>query len=95
MSPELLDWLADVSADPLAFVLGAFPWGEPGTRIAKFKGPEAWQEELLGRIRDGLLTPNEAILEATASGHGVGKSALVCVDHHLGHGHAAQTRAAL
>jgi hypothetical protein len=77
LSPELLDWLADVSADPLAFVLGAFPWGEPGTRIAKFKGPEAWQEELLGRIRDGLLTPNQAIQEATASGHGVGKSALV------------------
>jgi hypothetical protein len=57
--------------------MGAFPWGEPEGRLADSRGPEKWQAELLGRIRDGLLTPAEAILEATASGHGVGKSALV------------------
>lgn len=76
MNPALVEWLATVSADPLAFVLGAFPWGEAGTRLAAFTGPEPWQATLLGRIRDGLPL-HRAIQEATASGHGVGKSALV------------------
>lgn len=77
MSPELVAWLATVSTDPLAFVLGAFPWGTPGSRLAECAGPEPWQSDLLSRIRDGLLSPNQAIQEATASGHGVGKSACV------------------
>ena len=73
----LVTWLASVSGDPLAYVMGAFPWAEPGSRLEKFTGPEPWQAELLGRLRDGLLTANQAIQEATASGHGVGKSACV------------------
>ncbi len=76
MNPELIRWLAACSADPLAFVLGAFPWGEHGTRLAQFTGPEPWQAEILGLIRDGLPLPH-AVQLATASGHGVGKSALV------------------
>ena len=76
MSPELVSWLAACARDPLAFVLGAFPWGESGTRLAAFKGPEPWQSEILSRIRDGLPL-SSAIQLATASGHGVGKSALV------------------
>ena len=73
---DLVGWLASVSNDPLAFVMGAFPWGEPTTRLERFKGPEPWQATLLSRIRDGLPL-NRAIQEAAASGHGVGKSALV------------------
>jgi hypothetical protein len=69
--------LATLSADPYKFVLWAFPWGEAGTELAGFSGPEAWQIRILSDIRDGLLTPNTAIREAVASGHGVGKSALV------------------
>lgn len=76
MSPDLVSWLASCAGDPLAFVRGAFPWGEPGTRLAAFSGPEPWQAEILSRIRDGL-PHNKAIQLATASGHGVGKSALV------------------
>jgi len=76
LSPELISWLAACSKDPHAFVLGAFPWGEPGSRLERFKGPEAWQTDILGMIRDGLPLPR-AIQLATASGHGVGKSALV------------------
>lgn len=75
MNPALLAWLAACTKDPVAFVLGAFPWGE-GT-LAKFPGPEGWQLDLLNDIKAGLLTPNEAIQLATASGHGIGKSALV------------------
>lgn len=74
---ELIERLASFSRDPYQFVLWAFPWGEERTELAKFKGPEIWQERLLKRIRDGLLTPYEAIQEAVASGHGIGKSALV------------------
>lgn len=74
--PRLIAWLASVSEDPFAFVMGAFPWGQPG-RLADEIGPEEWQKALLGRIRDGLITAEAAIQEATASGHGVGKSCCV------------------
>ena len=74
---KLIEWLASVSNDPLAYVMGAFPWGEPDSRLATSKGPEPWQRELLERIRDGLINLNQAIQEITASGHGVGKSACV------------------
>ena len=73
----LLDWLATVQNDPLAFVLGAFPWGEPGTVLADAHGPEAWAIDLMTRIKLGLIDTNRAIQEATASGHGIGKSATV------------------
>jgi hypothetical protein len=77
VDPQLIEALAEVGDDPLAFVMWAFPWGEPGTRLAEEVGPEEWQASLLSRIRDGLISPNQAILEATASGHGVGKSCCV------------------
>ena len=77
MNEELLDWLASVSHDPLAFVAGAFPWGEADTRLEHEKGPEPWQAEILTWLRDGLIDINRAIQIAVASGHGVGKSCLV------------------
>jgi hypothetical protein len=77
MADDLLLWLADVADDPLAFSLGAFPWGEKNTILEKYDGPLAWQREIMEQIRQGLLTIDEAIQLATASGHGVGKSALV------------------
>jgi hypothetical protein len=76
LDPRLIEWLASVSDDPLAFVMGAFPWGQPG-RLLEETGPEEWQRALLCRIRDGLISLDQAILEATASGHGVGKSCCV------------------
>lgn len=81
MDERLLNWLASVSDDPLAYVMGAFPWGEPGGRLADYSGPEPWQREQLERIRDAIKANstklNQIIQEAIASGHGVGKSALV------------------
>src|ERR1700726_3389141 len=77
MSDELLAWLAEVADDPLAFALGAFPWGEKNTVLEKFDGPLDWQREIMEEVRSGLLSIDEAIQLATASGHGVGKSALV------------------
>lgn len=87
----LFDWLASVRNDPYAFVLGAYDWG--AGELAKYPdGPDVWQMEVLTSIRDGVLRVDEAIqlamasgeeyaaspiLEATTSGHGIGKSALV------------------
>lgn len=77
MTPDLLNWLGACSKDPYAFVLGAFPWGEASTRLEHEVGPNEWQTKVLKAVASGLLTPNEAIQIAVASGHGVGKSALV------------------
>jgi hypothetical protein len=77
VNSDLLQWLAACNKDPMAFVLGAFPWGEVGSSLEDFTGPEPWQAEILEDIRVGLLTPDEAIQLAVASGHGIGKSACV------------------
>ena len=78
-SPEdaLIEWLASVERKPYEFVLGAFPWGEEGTELAKRAGPEAWQTQVLLDLQSELISPSEAIRFAVRSGHGVGKSALV------------------
>ena len=74
---ELLELLAETARDPLAHILAMFPWGVPGTELEHRTGPEPWQTDVLTAIRDGLVTPYEAIRIARASGHGIGKSALV------------------
>ena len=73
---ELIEALGEYTHDPLSFVYFAFPWGEPGL-LEKMKGPEEWQREVLKDIGSGLKCPNEVIREAVASGHGIGKSAMV------------------
>ena len=73
---ETAAWLSDVADDPLAFVEDAFPWGKG--ELSDFDGPMEWQRWVLEQIRDGLLTPGKAIQIAVASGHGIGKTALVC-----------------
>ena len=78
MDPKLIAWLASVKDDPYAFALGAFPWGEPGTVLADHV-LDPWQVWVLCAIRDGILTVDEAIQIAVASGHGIGKSALVAI----------------
>jgi hypothetical protein len=67
----------DCSRDPLLFVQRAFPWGEIGSELEHEDGPDKWQADILEQIRDGLLTPTDALRVAVASGHGVGKSGLV------------------
>jgi hypothetical protein len=63
--------------DPLGYVLYAFPWGRAGTALADEPGPEEWQRDVLKRLGAGLLDTGEALRLAVASGHGIGKSALV------------------
>jgi hypothetical protein len=73
---QLTEALAQYSKDPLTFVLFAFPWDQPGP-LDGMKGPEKWQVSVLKDIRNGLKDVNTVIHEAVASGHGIGKSALV------------------
>lgn len=75
LSPRIRD-------DPYAFVMWAFPWGEKGTPLEHFTGPREWQKEELIAIGEHIkaqrLAPNPTMWrQATSSGRGVGKSALV------------------
>lgn len=71
---ELAEQLGDLVHNSVEFVQVAFPWGE-GDLAGQM--PEPWQLKILKEIDDGLKTIDEAIQEAVASGHDVGKSALV------------------
>jgi len=86
-SSELLlaDAIADCYADPYRFVMLAFAWGK-GDLERWPDGPDDWQRQVLEDIGAGVLTIDEAMRSAnehdairlaTASGHGIGKSALV------------------
>lgn len=68
---EAVQFLAQFAYDPYKFVLAAFPWGEPGPLENMM--PQPWQRDILNEIRDGFKKADEAIQEAVASGHGIGK----------------------
>lgn len=77
----LAEEVASYYADPLGFVLFAFPWG-----TGQLAGREIddWQRQYLIDLGEAVAERGfngvdavRPILEATASGHGVGKSALV------------------
>jgi hypothetical protein len=72
---ELVKVMSSFRHDPLSFVVFSFPWGIGD--LEGFTGPDIWQEEMLCKIRDGLLTAEQAIRIAIASGNGPGKSAFV------------------
>ena len=80
----LVEAIARFYFDPLGFVYFVFPWEEPGTLLADESGPDDWQAEVLSllgkRLREGADADEavrEAVQIAVASGHGVGKTALV------------------
>lgn len=72
---ELADLLAVWHDDPLAFVRGVFRWGEG--ELAGETGPDTWQAEELASIAADMRGAETAVRHAIASGHGVGKTALV------------------
>jgi len=83
---DLIEELASFSSDPYGFVLFAFPWGEEGTELEFNEGPDEWQTKVLIDLGNALASHDqalhaqliqEAIQIARASGHGIGKSALV------------------
>ena len=75
-------WSVDIKDDPEKFVLFSFPWGQPNTPLAAYKGPRQWQRQVLRDIANHIirnkgLLQMETLREAVASGRGIGKSALV------------------
>jgi hypothetical protein len=79
-------WGEDIADDPLAFVMAVFPWGQPNTALAHYKGPRKWQVDELTKMRDHIRMNKERMKNkqeplvyksAAASGRGTGKSALV------------------
>ena len=72
---KIVEDICTMTKDPLKYVKYAFPWGEG--ELKDEDGPDDWQIEILNAIGKGLLTIGQAIQIAVASGHGIGKSALV------------------
>jgi len=77
----LADECSQFYADPLGWVLWAFDWGHG--ELQGFEGPDQWQRDILIEIGEEVVergfngvTPVDPIREATASGHGIGKSAI-------------------
>jgi hypothetical protein len=75
-------WSPQLKDDPEAFVLYAFPWGQPNTPLEHYKGPRTWQRKVLRQLK-AHIQANKGIVDfsnfrlAIASGRGIGKSALV------------------
>ncbi len=82
---ERIRELAEFALDPLGFVQMMFPWGSKD--LAGYDGPDEWAVDILNQIGIKLRagwSPDTAMAEAmdvirmaVASGHGIGKSALV------------------
>lgn len=77
--------------DPLSFVLFIYPWGKKGTPLEHFHGPRTWQREALEQLGEHLKAQQDLMAQdkqpemwrdATVSGRGVGKSALVAWKEH-------------
>lgn len=78
--------------DPLGFVRFIYPWGKAGTPLEHFKGPRSWQCESLEALGEHMKTQIARVQDgqqpqmwrdATASGRGPGKSAMVAWREHL------------
>ena len=71
---RLIEQIETFYDDPVGFVWFAFDWGQG--ELADETGPDQWQVELLKSIAAKLKgDPDCNIREATASGHGIGKTA--------------------
>lgn len=75
-------WAPAIKDNPLAFVMFAFPWGQPGTPLEHFTGPRKWQREVLSDIAIHIKNNQgrldfDTLRHAVSSGRGIGKSALV------------------
>lgn len=75
LEEQLQDVIMSFVDDFEGFVRFAFPWGEKGTELEEHEGPDKWQLEQMDSIKNHLQTnPLGIYRDATASGHGIGKS---------------------
>ena len=80
ISPEVMlaEDIASFTHDPLGYAVYSFPWGDGS--LADAKGPRQWQCDIMEDIRGHLRNPAtrfQPLRIAVASGHGIGKSALI------------------
>lgn len=76
----LIEDIGSFSLDPVQYAHYSFPWSTPGSPLERHAAPRAWQLDILGIIRDHLANPDtryQPCQIAVASGHGIGKSALI------------------
>ena len=82
LAEEELELAMDIGAyslDPPSLVRYVFPWE---SEILKTPGPRAWQADILEQIKAHLAddaTRFQPLQIAVASGHGIGKSALIAM----------------
>lgn len=77
----LLSTVVTFEKRPYDYVMWAYPWGEAGTELEAFSGPEKWQARALLDMQTACLsgaTWSRPYRIAMASGHDVGKSAFLC-----------------
>jgi hypothetical protein len=79
---ELITDIAQFYDDPLGHVMYSYPWNSG--QLAGRHGPQQWQKEFLLDVAEAVrasgfdgTTPVSPLQFSTASGHGIGKSALV------------------
>lgn len=84
-------WDPQLAEDLVKFVMFVYPWGKAGTPLERFKEPRSWQLDEMHAITDhirnnkNLIKQNKEPLvykSVTASGRGIGKSALVSMVTH-------------
>lgn len=80
VSPEVMlaEDVAGFTFDPLGYAVYSFPWGEAA--LSDASGPRQWQCDVMEDIRAHLENPetrHQPLRIAVASGHGIGKSALI------------------
>ena len=73
---ELSEEVVRSQLSPKYFVENFFPWEKEGP-LEKEKGLDGWQEDILETIEKDLRAGKDNIRVAVASGHGIGKTALI------------------
>lgn len=79
LEDQLIDDIAGFYDDPLGFVRYAYPWGESGP-LKDDDGPDEWQTDFLTKVGEAVksgASVQGAIRIAVASGHGIGKTAVI------------------
>lgn len=83
LEDQLIEEIADCTHDPIRLVECAYDWGKD--ELTDSKGPRPWQKDILGYLGNHLSDPAsrfQPCMVAVASGHGIGKSALVSMVIH-------------
>lgn len=82
LNRKIISEVSRYRSDPLGFVNFAFPWGQKGTPLERWHGPQLWQAQALIKIGAAMQNPDRnmrKIRMARASGKGIGKSAFLAM----------------